>query len=97
MALTDNQLTSLEHFAAARQERIRSTPVPTETMAQHLAEGHATLLGDFPGSPARYLDRWWRLADAGWEPLEETTGTTVDDDARRWALAQRAVAQAEES
>ncbi len=92
MALTDNQLTSLESFAAARQERIRSSPVSTESMVQHLADGNATLLAEFPGSPARYLDRWWRLTDAGWEPLEETAGAAVDEDARRWALAQQAVA-----
>ncbi|GAA2774534.1 hypothetical protein [Kitasatospora cinereorecta] len=91
MALTEGQLTSLAGFAEARADRLRSQPVGFGDMRRHLDSGEAVLLGDFPGAPVRFLDRWWRAADDCWEPLSEETGAVLDDDATRWALSVRAV------
>jgi hypothetical protein len=92
MAFTDSQLTSLEAFAAARAERIRSAPVNAEVMARLVDDGTAVLLGDFPGSPVRYVDRWWRIGEAGWEALDDAACEVLDDDAERWAMATAATA-----
>ncbi|MEV7929054.1 hypothetical protein [Kitasatospora sp. NPDC088779] len=91
MALSDGQLSSLADFATARAERLRCGPVSIEAMRQHLQAGEAVLLGDFPGAPVRFVERWWRAGEAWWEPLEEAAVAALDEEARRWALSQQAV------
>ncbi|MFB8242664.1 hypothetical protein ACFC58_39645 [Kitasatospora purpeofusca] len=91
MGLSDGQLSSLTNFATARAERLRSGPVSIEAMRQHMDAGDAVLLGDFPGAPVRFVERWWRAGEGWWEPLEEAAVTALDEQARRWALSQRAV------
>ncbi|MFD5921721.1 hypothetical protein ACFVYP_33265 [Kitasatospora sp. NPDC058201] len=91
MALSEQQLSSLADFATARAERLRSGPVSLEAMRQHLEAGDAALLGDFPGAPVRFVERWWRAGEGWWEPLEEAVVAALDEEARRWALSQQAV------
>ncbi|MGY0466779.1 hypothetical protein ACW14Y_41965 (plasmid) [Kitasatospora sp. cg17-2] len=91
MGLSDGQLSSLADFATARAERLRSGPVSIVAMRQHLDTGDAVLLGDFPGAPVRFVERWWRADEGWWEPLEEAAVAALDEQARRWALSQQAV------
>ncbi|MFE2728742.1 hypothetical protein [Kitasatospora sp. NPDC059327] len=91
MALSGGQLSSLADFATARAERLRSGPVSIEAMRQHMEAGDAVLLGDFPGAPVRFVERWWRASEGWWEPLEEAAVAALDEQARRWALSQQAV------
>lgn len=91
MVLSDGQLSGLVDFAAARAERLGCGPVGIEAMRRHLQGGEAVLLGDFPGAPVRFVERWWRAGEGWWEPLEEVAGVVLDGEARRWALARQAV------
>ncbi|GHH79094.1 hypothetical protein GCM10018781_56330 [Kitasatospora indigofera] len=91
MALSNGQLSSLADFATARAERLRSGPVSIEAMRQHMDATDAVLLGDFPGAPVRFVERWWRAGEGWWEPLEEAAVTALDEEVGRWALSQQAV------
>jgi len=94
MELTPEQREGFAQRSAERSERIVSQYLPAEAMSLLLESGEATLLGNFDTAPVRYLQRWWRPTEEGWEPLDSGAGPQLDGDAERWACAERAVAKA---
>jgi hypothetical protein len=61
--------------------------MPAPAMKQLVMEGKAVLMGPFQGSPVRYLERWWRESDGGWEALDESATGQLDQHAERYQAA----------
>ncbi|MGP3951263.1 hypothetical protein [Streptomyces sp. 7N604] len=81
----------MELLKDSAQQRVLGAPMPAPAMEQLLADGKAASLGRFEGSPIRYLDRWWRLSEAGWVALDEAGSAQLDLHAERYRAATGAV------
>ncbi|WP_326581737.1 hypothetical protein OIE69_44015 (plasmid) [Actinacidiphila glaucinigra] len=77
-----------ESVRDSAQQRILEAPLPGDAMKRLIQEGRASRLGDFPGSPVRFMDRWWRWEDeSGWAALDEAGSSEVDRQAERYRAA----------
>ncbi|MFE7649901.1 hypothetical protein [Streptomyces phaeoluteigriseus] len=81
----------MELLKDSAQQRVVSAPMPAAAMEQLLAEGKSDALGEFEGSPVRYMDRWWRAGELGWAALDEAATADIDLHAERYRAATAAI------
>lgn len=81
----------MEHLRDSAQQRVLGAPMPIPAMDQLLADGKATALGHFEGSPVHYMNHWWRLTDTGWVALDEEATAELNRHAERYQAATAAV------
>ncbi|MEU6070531.1 hypothetical protein ABZ864_40355 [Streptomyces sp. NPDC047082] len=77
----------MELLRDSAQQRLLEAPMPADVMDRLLTDGKAAELGLFEGSPVRYMSRWWRKSESGWEALDEEATAELDQHAERYRAA----------
>ncbi|MEU1076293.1 MULTISPECIES: hypothetical protein [unclassified Streptomyces] len=81
----------MELLKDSAQQRVLNAPMPPAAMEQLIADEKADVLGQFEGSPVRYMGRWWRRNEEGWVALDEAASAQLDLHAERYRAATAAV------
>lgn len=77
----------MESLKNSAQQRVLNAPMPASAMDRLLADGEATVLGNFENSPVQYMGRWWRQTGSQWAALDETASAELDRHAERYRAA----------